>query len=55
MPVMWGEMATLEAILYWLISGVAAAFIGLAVVSPAQIDRTIMDILTRVVTAVVGN
>jgi hypothetical protein len=33
----------------------AATFIGLAVVAPERVDRTMMDILTRVVTAVAGN
>ena len=48
-------IATLEAVLYWLVSCVAAAFIALAVVVPERVDRTIMDILTRIVTAVAGN
>jgi hypothetical protein len=51
-----GDMiATFECVLYWLVSGVAAAFIGLAVVTPQQVDRTILDILTRIVTAVARN
>jgi uncharacterized membrane protein len=51
-----GDMiATLELVLYWLVSTVAVAFIGLAVVTPQQVDRTILDILTRIVTAVAGN
>jgi hypothetical protein len=34
-----GDMiATLEAVLYWLVSSVAAAFIGLAVVAPERVD-----------------
>jgi hypothetical protein len=45
-------IATLEVVLYWLVSSVAATFIGLAVVAPERVDRTMMDILTRFVTAV---
>jgi hypothetical protein len=48
-------IATLELVLYWLVSSVTAAFIGLAVVAPERVDRTMMDILTRIVTAVAGN
>jgi hypothetical protein len=48
-------VARLQAILYWLGSGVAVVFIGLAVVAPERVDRTMMDILTRMVTAVAGN
>jgi hypothetical protein len=48
-------IATLEVILYWLVSSVTAAFIGLAVVAPERVDRTMMDMLTRMVTVVTGN
>jgi hypothetical protein len=47
-------LARPEAILYWLGSGVAVAFIGLVVIAPERVDRTMMGILTRIVTAVVG-
>jgi hypothetical protein len=51
-----GDMiATLELVLYWLVASVTAAFIGLAVLAPERVDRTMMDILTRIVTAVAGN
>jgi hypothetical protein len=50
-----GDMlARSEAVLYWLGSGVAVAFIGLVVVAPERVDRTMMDILTKMVTAVVA-
>lgn len=45
-------LARSEAVLYWLGSGVAVAFIGLVVLTPERVDRTMMDILTRIVTAV---
>jgi hypothetical protein len=48
-------LAKSEAILYWLGSGVAVAFVGLVVIAPEQVDRTMMDILTRIVTAVARN
>ena len=48
-------IATLESVLYWLVSSVAATLIGLAVVAPGRVDQTMMDILTRVVMAVAGN
>jgi hypothetical protein len=48
-------IATLEVILYWLVSSVTAAFIGLAVVAPERVDRTMVDILSTIVTAVAGN
>jgi hypothetical protein len=48
-------IATLEVILYWLVSSVAATFIGLAVLVPERVDRTMMDILIRIATAVTGN
>jgi hypothetical protein len=56
-PVMCGGdmIATLELVLYWLVASVTAAFIGLAVLAPERVDRTMMDILTRIVTAVAGN
>ena len=48
-----GDMlARSEAVLYWLGSGVAVAFIGLVVVAPERVDQTMMDILTKIVTAV---
>ena len=47
-------IAKLEAVLYWLGSGVVVAFIGLVVIAPERVDRTMMDILTRIVTAVVA-
>jgi hypothetical protein len=47
-------LARSEAVLYWLGSGVAVAFIGLVVVAPERVDRTMMDILTRIMTAVVA-
>jgi hypothetical protein len=51
-----GDMiATLEVVLYWLVSSATAAFIGLAVIAPQLVERSIMDILTRIVTAVAGN
>ena len=48
-------IAKLEAVLYWLVASVDVAFIGLAIVAPERVDRTMMDILTRIVTAVAGN
>jgi hypothetical protein len=48
-------IATLEVVLYWLVSSVAVTFIGLAVVAPARVDRTMMDIVSKIVTAVTGN
>jgi hypothetical protein len=36
-------------------TAVAATFIGLAVVAPERVDRTMMDILSKIVTAVAGN
>jgi hypothetical protein len=36
-------------------TAVAATFIGLAVVAPERVDRTMMDILNKIVTAVAGN
>jgi hypothetical protein len=45
-------LARSEAVLYWLGSGVAVAFIGLVVLAPERVDRTMMDILTRILTAV---
>jgi hypothetical protein len=52
----WGDMiAKSEVVLYWFVSSVVAVFIGLAVVAPHRVDRTMMDILTRIVTAVAGN
>jgi hypothetical protein len=48
-----GDMlARSEAVLYWLGSGVAVAFIGLVVLAPERVDRTMLDILTRILTAV---
>ena len=47
-------LARSEAVLYWLGSGVVVAFIGLVVIAPERVDRTMMDILTRIVTAVVA-
>jgi hypothetical protein len=43
-----------EAVLYWRGSGVVVAFIELVVIAPERVDRTMMDILTRIVTAVVA-
>ncbi len=45
-------LARSEAVLYWLGSGVAVAFVGLVGIAPEQVDRTMMDILTKIVTAV---
>ena len=42
----------LETVLYWLVAGVTAVFIGLAIVMPERVERTMMDIPTRIVTAV---
>jgi Flp pilus assembly protein protease CpaA len=42
----------LEAVVYWLVASVTAAFIGLAIVMPERVERTMMDIPTRIVTAV---
>ena len=47
-------LARSEAVLYWLGSGVAVAFIALVVIAPERVDLTMMDILTRIVTAVVA-
>jgi hypothetical protein len=47
-------LARSEAVLYWLGSGVVVAFIGLVAIAPERVDRTMMDILTRIVTAVVA-
>ena len=47
-------LARSEAVLYWIGSGVDVAFIGLVVVAPERVDRTMMDVLTRIVTAVVA-
>ena len=47
-------LARSEAVLYWLGSGVVVAFIGLVVIAPEQVEHTMMDILTRIVTAVVA-
>ena len=47
-------LARSEAVLYWLSSGVAVVFIGLVVIAPERVDRTMMDILTRIMTAVVA-
>jgi hypothetical protein len=43
---------TLQAVLYWLGAGVTAVFIGLAIVMPERVERTMMDIPTRIVTVV---
>jgi hypothetical protein len=43
---------TLEVVLYWLVASVSAAFIGLAIVMPERVERTMRDIPTRIVTAV---
>jgi hypothetical protein len=48
-------IAKSEVVLYWFVSSVVAVFIGLTVVAPHRVDRTMMDILTRIVTAVAGN
>ena len=48
-------ISTLEVVVYYLVASMAAAFIGLAVAVPARVDQTMMDILTRIVTAVAGN
>jgi Flp pilus assembly protein protease CpaA len=45
----------LEAVVYWLVASVTAAFIGLAIVMPERVERTMMDIPTRIVTAVAAN
>ena len=42
----------LEAVLYWLVASVTAAFIGLAIVMPERVERTMMDAPTRIVTAI---
>jgi hypothetical protein len=42
----------LETVLYWLVAGVTAVFIGLAIVMPERVERTMMDIPTRIVTVV---
>ena len=42
----------LEAVLHWLVASVTAAFIGLAIVMPERVERTMMDIPTRIVTAI---
>jgi hypothetical protein len=57
MPVMRGGdvIARLEAALFWLVACLCVAFIGLAVVRPERIDRTLIDILTGIVRAVAGN
>jgi hypothetical protein len=47
-------LAKSEVVLYWLGSGVAVAFIGLVVATPERVDRTMINILTRIVTAVVA-
>ena len=47
-------LARSEAVLFWLGSGVAVAFIGLVVIAPERIDQTMMGILTRIVTAFVA-
>jgi hypothetical protein len=47
-------LAKSEVVLYWLGSGVAVAFIGLVVAAPERVDRTMIDILTGIVTAVVA-
>src|SRR5262245_61549097 len=38
-------IAKSEVVLYWFVSSVVAVFIGLAVVAPHRVDRTMMDIL----------
>jgi hypothetical protein len=43
---------TLEVVLYWLVASVVAAFIGLAIVMPERVERTMIDIPNRIVTAV---
>jgi len=43
---------SLEVVLYWLGSSVAVAFIGFAVTEPERVERTMIDIMTRTVTAV---
>ena len=43
---------TLQAVLYWLVAGLTAVFIGLAIVMPERVERTMMDIPTRIVTVV---
>ena len=48
-------IATLEVVPYWLVASLAAALIGLAVAVPARIDQTMLDLLSRIVTAVAGN
>src|SRR5215510_8880563 len=57
MPVMRGGhvIARLEAALFGLVVCLCLAFIGLAVVAPERIDRTLNDILTGIVRAVAGN
>ena len=48
-----GDMlARSEAVLYWLGSVMVVAFIGLVVVAPERVDRTMMGILTRILTTV---
>ena len=50
-----GDMlARSEAVLYWLGSGVAVAFIGLVVIEPERVERTMMGVLTRIVSAFVA-
>ena len=43
-----------KAVLYWLGSGVAVAFIGLVVIEPERVERTMMGVLTRIVSAFVA-
>ena len=43
---------SLEVVLYWLGCSVAVTFIGFAITEPERVERTMMDIMTRTVTAV---
>jgi len=45
-------LARSEAVLYWLGSAMVVAFIGLVVLTPERVDRTMMDILTRILSTV---
>jgi hypothetical protein len=47
-------LARSEVLLYWLASGVAVTFIGLAIAAPEGDDQTMMDILTRIMMAVLA-
>jgi hypothetical protein len=41
-------LARSEVLLYWLASGVAVAFIALAIAAPERVERMMIDILVAI-------